>query len=256
MKLPLFALILSVVLAPTIFGQADGRDMPLSIAVRAEVDRPFQGWGKAPVKDHGRVYMIATIGEAAAQLRLVQPVNEEEMLTKLREQLARRGYREAAPEGKPELVLTILYGRGYIQNPYLDGAMPLDMANPPSVSITGATLAKLISRRQAGFEAKLQNANHEKLFIRVTAWDHPHNQPMPKKGTRKKPYELWHTLILVDDPANRDLNPLVDKMLTEGSKYFDSEIEDEEAIIDTNLPEGSIHFGESTVVASRNGDEK
>ena len=157
----------------------------------------------------------------------------------------------------PDIALTVVYGRGWLKNPYLDEhTMPVGMSDPPVVSMKGTDIQQMIREREPGYEAKLQDASHEKLFIHLTAWEFPGKQPAPKTGKKKKPLELWKTTMVIDDPANRDLNQFIEKMLAAGAKYFDREIKDEEAFVDTDLPEGTVKYGEAKVMPAHKDDSK
>ncbi len=223
-------------------------ELPLLIQVRSEVDRPFEGWRKAKLKEHGKLYAIIAISEAPSDLKLVQPVDEDNLLRILRVELTKRGFVEITPKQQPEIVLTVTYGRGLLRNPYQDDSMVNDSSDPPVVTITGAFPTQLIRQKEKDFEEKLQNANFEKLFIRVTAWKFPEKVPGVDPGKKIKPYQLWKTIIITDDPTNRDLNQFLEKMLAAGANFFDREIEKEEAEIVDTLPEGKVTVGDIKVL--------
>ena len=247
----LFKLILAGVFFTSVISFADPEDMPLSIAVRSEIDRPFEGWGKADIKEHGKAYTLASIDEGKTALKLVMPVDEDALLNMLRMELTKRGFKEVTTE-KPEIILTVIYGRGYLRNPYLDGAI-LDESGSsgmgaPTVSITMANIDYLVKRKENGFEEKMQNANQEKLFIRITAWANPADLSPKKPGGKVKPKVLWHTTMITDDPGHRDLNQFMKKLLAAGSNFFDREMDDDEKFIKTDLPEGFIYYGDTIIL--------
>lgn len=224
----------------------------LDVSVRSAIDRPFQGLRKAPVKEHGKLYYIAAIDEAPAEKPLVLPVNEAAMLQSLREELTKRGYREIGPDEKPEIILTVVYGRGWLRNPYLSGTMEAADSGTygglPVVNVVGIE-NRFMRGKEFGYEEKLQRANNEKLFIRVTAWGHPTDQPPDPKGRKTKPKELWKTTINVDDPDGLDLNRIHKELLAAGSHFFDREMDKEEEFVPAYVPEGSVilaplHFAE------------
>jgi len=223
-------------------------NLPLDIQVRSEVDRPFKGWGREEKKDHGKVYLIAAISEARSEQQLVLPLKEEILLQHLRQELSKRGFREYSKEEPPEIILTILYGRGYLENPYLSDAMYNEMFNPPISTILAGNAKQLMRQKEFDFENKLQAANFEKLFIRVTAWANPSDLPEAKPGKNKKNKILWKTTMVTDDPKHRDLNQFVDKLLAAGSNFFDQEIEKNEAFVRTDLPEGYVNIGDAKVM--------
>lgn len=221
--------------------------LPLNIQVRAEVDRPFTRWGREEVKEHSKVYDIAVIEETQGDIPLVRPIDKTVVLTHLQKELAKRGFRPIAPGEAPGIILTVHCGRGYLRNPYLKGVHMDETTDPPTASIVGLQ-THLINSRTAFHEQRLQEAQSEKLFIRVTAWANPDTLPEPKPGKRKKPKLLWKTTMVTDDPANRDLNLFVEKLLAAGSEFFDRDVEDPEVFIQTDLPEGFVKYGDMKVV--------
>ena len=217
-------------------------DLPLDIGVRSSVDKPFGGFRHKPAPKHGKIYLIAVVDRAPSAEKLVRPVDERGMLQALRQELASHGYREITKDQTPEIVLTVVYGRGWLRNPYLADAMVNELAgDPPVATILGGIPTQLIKEREAGFEAKLQKAQFEKLFIRVTAWQYP-------SAPKEKPKDLWKTTMIVDDPDNRDLNQVYQAMLAAGAPYFDQEIKDEEVEIRKPVPEGKVKVGTPEVV--------
>lgn len=246
MKPSLLKLILAAVFFAPVFASANSEDMPLSIAVRSEIDRPFEGWGKADIIEHGKAYYLASISEARSEQQLVMPVDEAALLDILRGELTKRGFKEVKTE-KPEIILTVLYGRGYLLNPYLDGGLLNEWIDPPQVNITMANVKFLQKRQEYGFEEKMQNANQEKLFIRITAWANPADLTPKKPGGKVKLKELWHTTMMTDDPGHRDLNQFIKKLLAAGANFFDREMEDYEELLNTALPEGFIEYGDAVI---------
>lgn len=235
-------------LLPAARATTSGEDIPLTIAVRSSVDRPFQGLRKAPLKEHGKLYHFGYIQETLQDVKLVRPVDEGRLRQLLAAELTKRGFREATGDEAPDIVLTVHYGRGLLHNPYLNDTIVNENTNPPTVTIIGGVPTQLMRQKEHNFEMKLQNANFEKLFIRVTAWANPAKQDPPKPGRKPKPKALWKTTIVIDDPAGRDLNHFMEKMLAAGANYFDREIAEEEALIRTDLPEGHVELGEAKVV--------
>lgn len=228
--------------------RANAEDLPLDIQVRSDVDRPFKGLGREKAKEHGKLYAVAYIKETPGTVDLARPVDEVVLLKHLRTELTKRGFREAATEEQPEIILTVHYGRGFLRNPYLDDVNIDETSNPPVLTYVGLPTS-LMRQKTHRFEEKLQAAQFEKLFIRVTAWDNPSKQPEPKAGKKQKPKQLWKTTMITDDPAHRDLNQFVEKLLAAGSEFFDREIKSEEAFIRTDLPEGYVKIGDAKVVS-------
>lgn len=230
---------------PIAWARAVGEDNPLAIAVSSEIDRPFEGWRKAAIKEHGKSYLLASISEGRDGRELVLPVDETSLLDLLRQELAKRGFHEVQTE-KPEIILTVIYGRGYLKNPHFYDSPTT--GDPPIPNVGTASREYLRNRYDYGFQDKVESANQEKLFIRVTAWANPADQTPQKPGAKIKPKELWHTTMTIDDPGNRDLNQFMDKLLAAGSHFFDREMDNAEEIIENALPEGSVHIGEATVI--------
>lgn len=216
----------------------------MDIDVRSAVDRPFQGVRKAPRKDHGRLYAIAAITLAPSAVKLVRPVDENQMLQLLGQELARRGFQQIKPDEQPEIVLTVTYGRGWLKNPYMSHMTEMPNSEVGSgnvVSISGAS-PHFLRSKEFRYEDRLQKANYEKLFIRVTAWDYPESgkKASAKGAKRPKPRELWKTDMIVDDPDHRDLNLFIKEMFAAGGAWFDREIEKEEITVSTGIPEGRV----------------
>jgi hypothetical protein len=216
-------------------------EIPLDIGVRSSVDKPFGGFHRQPPPVHGKVYLIAAVKEAPSPLKLVKRVDERGVVKALRQELNSRGYREITKDQTPEIVLTVVYGRGWLRNPYLADVIVNEMTNPPTVTIIGGMPTQLLKEREVGFESKLQKAQFEKLFIRVTAWKYP-------SAPKEKPQELWKTTMNIDDPDNRDLNEVYKAMLAAGAPYFDREIAQEEVDVLKPLPEGHVKVGTPEIV--------
>jgi hypothetical protein len=213
----------------------------VEIGVRSAVDQRWQGVHKGGPIEHGKVYLIASLNEAPSAEKLVQPVDEAGLLAQLRQVLNSRGFRESGPGETPDVVLTLLYGRGHLRNPYLaniDGDISSGSLAPTAGEslLAAAVNPRLYEKRGWGaYEHKLMAAQKEKLFIRVTAWKFP--------GDRKeKPAELWKTTMVVDEPDARDLNELYPKMLAAGAQFFDRHLKEEEVTIDPSKT-GRVKLG-------------
>lgn len=221
----------------------NSQEITLDIDVRSAIDRPFEGWSKAKVKPNGKVYGIAAVTDASGAVPLVRPVKQGEVLKHLRAELDRRGFREIADGEKPEIVLTVHYGRGFLRNPYLTDVIYNETSDPPVATIIGGVPTQLMRQKEHGFEERLQKANYEKLFIRVTAWAYQEPDAKDRKGRKAKPRYLWKTDMIVDDPANRDLNLFIKEMFAAGAPWFDREMEKEEVTVSTGIPEGKVIIG-------------
>jgi hypothetical protein len=159
-------------------------------------------------------------------------VNKARLVQLLRTELHARGFTEITATQRPDVVLTVLYGRGWLRNPYLKGAM-MDEVSDSIPTSTIVQPEQALRQREPGYETKVQDAQQEKLFIRVTAWKYP-------ETPQEKPANLWKTTMVVDDPANRDLNQVLREMLMAGGAYFDRQIDTEEIRINSETPEGRV----------------
>lgn len=214
----------------------------VEISVRSSVDERWHGVHRYGPIEHGKVYLIASLKQAPSPQKLVKPVDEAGLLAQLRLQLGTRGFRESTGQEAPDVVLTLLYGRGHLRNPYLaniDGDLSSGSIVPTAAEsqLAAAIDPRLYDKRGWGFyETKLLAAQKEKLFIRVTAWKFPGDR-------QEKPAELWKTTMVVDDPDGNDLNALYPKMLAAGVAFFDRTIKQEEVTIITPLKESQVKLG-------------
>ena len=92
-----------------------------------------------------------------------------------------------------------------------------------------------------GYEAKIQKAAAEKLYVRVTGWKYPAD---PKAKARM----LWQTTMVVNDPDRWNLNAVAGGMLAAGAPYFDREIAEHELEVSPPVPEGHVNLGAPEVV--------
>lgn len=219
----------------------------VEIGVRSRVDERWEGVRKRGPIEHGKLYLIASLKQAPSAEKLVRQVDEAGLLAQLRQNLNTHGFREATAGDTPDVVLTLLYGRGHVRNPYLaniDGDISSGSIAPTAAesALAAAVDPRLYDKRQWGFyEHKLLAAQKEKLFIRVTAWKFP--------GDRKeKPAELWKTTMVVDEPDRHDLNTLYPKMLAAGVQFFDRPLKQEEVTITTPLKQGRVDLGPLTIL--------
>ena len=204
---------------------------------------------------HSKLYGIYSVAEVKSEIRLVKPVDEKMILQVLSEEMNKNGFTLFAPGQKPDILITASYGRGEMQNPYLRdtgytggdyraaaffGGATTNDSGAPTVVITGAFAQQLVDEKGVGYEAKLQKAGGEKLFIRIAAWSYP-----TAKTTTKM---LWKTIIVVDDPDHRDLNAIAAQMLAAGAPYFDKEIKDPEVDLYKPVPDGHVNVGTPEVV--------
>ena len=227
---------------------ARAQSTEMAIGIRTEVvDKP-DGIRAEPAPEHGKIYGMLPPQPVASEEKLVKPVNPNLLAGLVVTELDKRGFHRVVRGQKPEIIIGMYYGRGWLRNPYMAGAGPetpggasaVGGIDAPTVSITG-TGGQMFKEKGTGFEQKLQRAQYEKLYIRVTAWQYP-------TDSKAKPKELWHTTMVVDDPDHRDLNAVAADMLAAGSAFFDRESKEEEVEVYKPIPEGRVYVGTPEVV--------
>ena len=67
---------------------------------------------------HSKTFAIVAIEEVKAADKLVKPVNQDNILEQLYEQLLVNGFTKYAKGTKPDILLAVSYGRGEMRNPY------------------------------------------------------------------------------------------------------------------------------------------
>ena len=211
------------------------------INIRTSVDRPYTMFSKKPFKEHSKLYSLAWIRQAKSTgPAFVEPVDEVDLLQHLHDVLTARGFHEPASGKVPDIVLTVIYGRSRLRNPYEDKTLDIgDSQGMDNAVIGDANL--LMNERTPGRHEKSVASGEEKIFIAITAWEFPGFSPTDK------PKQLWRTIINVDDP-DQDLNLVAGKMLAAGSAYFDREINEEEVTVMSNVPDGHVIVGTATKV--------
>ena len=214
---------------------------PMEIEIRASVDDIWNGTQKSPPKEHGKRYLIASVTESPSDEKLSSPVDKNAFAQQLRLALQTRGYTEIQPGQYPDVVLTILYGRGFLTSPYATVAAA-------GVALQSGSVVVLKSGRNSNsprFEEKLQSAQNEKLFITVRAWKYPDQKA-------EKPKLLWHTTMIVGDPKE-DLNRTSKAMLTAGAGFFDRMPKNEAVVVsdqDTHIVLKPLQILETDVAGS------
>ena len=192
--------------------------------------------------------------EVKGEGRLVKPVDETMVMEVLSRELNANGFRLYAPGERPEILLMVHYGRGFLANPYQIAGGRTETPGPASSvstpgggSVGGTSVAftgvptQLFKELQPGYQGKLAKAKYEKLYIRVTAWSYPTD---PKAHNK----QLWNATMVVDDPDHRDLNAIAEKMLAAGAPYFGRELATEEVDVYKPLPSGHVKVGTPEVV--------
>jgi hypothetical protein len=252
MKELALAFLLSVQLAIVAQGQTSG----MEIGVRSGIDNAEKARrDKDPAYAHNdrqrlRRYLLASIKEMKTDEKLVKPMDARAIANELKKVLQAQGFRAVGPGEKPEIILTVLYGRGMVLNPYLEpdklpiGDFRRGLRGPPNLSNSIPNTAVLTHDSFVGLEAKTQALNYEKLAIQVSAMKYP-----PPPDPKQKPELLWQTMMYADDPDHRDLNTVMPKLLASGAPYFDKHIDREREVkISTDLPAGHVNVGAPEVV--------
>jgi len=230
----------------------------LDVGVRTQLDRnkKLPNGNKAhtlqDAPEHGKIYAILMVQPTNSVRKLIEPVNAAAIQSELVRQLEAHGYHHVQPNQKPEIILTVIYGRSWLPNPYFVSTTDVDNMGPElqqdpssdailSVEISDPAIAARLM--QTGIESKATKASYEKLFILVRAFKYP-----PPVDPKQKPEVLWVTTMYVDDPDHRDLNTTYKLMLEAGAPYFDKEINTEEVDVIKPLPEGHVKVGTPEVV--------
>ena len=240
------------------------QDQQLEVNVRTNVVDKAAMWAhktEPGTGGHSKIYGILSVKEVKGEQKMIKKVDEGALMEMVSAELNRNGFQLYAPGTKPEIVITVSYGRGELANPYIKGVgeqggngdvgaftSGANLGGPSSndsgatsVTITGAFADQMIDEKSPAFESKLQKAAQEKLYLRVVAWAYPSD---PKAKSKM----LWKTTMVVDDPDHRDLNKIAAKMLEAGAPYFDKLIREPEATIYKPLPDGRVKVGTPEVV--------
>jgi hypothetical protein len=180
---------------------------------------------------------------------LAIPVNEDNLRAQLKNVLSAHGFHEITWGKTADIILTVIYGRNQLRNPYADRTIEVDggaIGLPGAKVVDSTSSSDQIGREKSdpAYYRKLQTADAEKLFIIISAWQNPAFNPAEKE----KPILLWRTTVFIDDP-DRDLNAISDKMLAAAGTYFDREIEKEEVSVMSNVVNGKVEVGAPTEVA-------
>src|ERR1019366_2827997 len=117
-------LLVAVLAGPVPTALAVESEPPLSIGVQSAVthlDAPQSRPG-------GRLYAILAVQQFKSEVRLVKPVDEMRLTRHLVAALDSRSFHLADDQQKPEILLTVQYGRGWQKNPYLSniGKLPVE----------------------------------------------------------------------------------------------------------------------------------
>ncbi len=242
----LHPLLLTGALLFTLTVRAQESSTTLDINVRSGVN-----WDEQQKRDHdpaygpdakrGRNFYLVRVSEEKTGERLVRPIDARALAQQVAAQLEAHGFHAIRPGQKPEIVITVKYGRGLLSNPYTNSE---DDKEHTGLSDTGGMQIWPTHEHFVGLNEKLIRMSYEKLFVQVRAWEYP-----PPANPKKKEKLLWMTTMFVDDPDHRDLNQIAGKMLEQGAPYFDRHIgREQEVIINTAAPAGHVNVGPVEVV--------
>jgi hypothetical protein len=219
----------------------------LDVAVRSGIDQAEKdrrdhdpAYGADSAKRR-RLFFLARVQEEKNDERLAQPVDAAALAKELTRQLEAHGFRRVQPGQKPEIIITVKYGRGFLSNPYsdLDGDKFITSLSDSDVLVAHHLLTG------GRLEERHQWAAQPKLIIQVRAWAYP-----PPADPKQKIPLLWVTTMHVDDPDHRDLNEIAPQLLATGAAFFDRPIARErEVVINRPLREGQVKVGTPEVVA-------
>ena len=247
MKITLLRALLAAGLLAPIAARAQPSPPGMVIGVRSGVDsadKEKRDRDPAYASDpkRARLFILAHVQEEKSELKLVRPMDAIALAKEVTAQLVAQGFHPVQPGQKPDIVVTVKYGRGYLPNPYTDSdgdKQRTNLSNTDLLSIWPS------HDHYVGLEQRRQQAAQESLVIQVRAWKYP-----PPKDPKKKEELLWMTTIHADDPDHRDLNEIAEKMLAIGAPYFDHHLPREgEVMVNTTLPEGHVNVGAPEVVA-------
>jgi hypothetical protein len=227
--------VLSFLRTPDLFAQTPGVTKSgrpaLHVEVRSSVDDLWNGMRKKDPEPHGKVYYVLSLGASESEEDLKQPVDESALVAQLHEAMSAQGFRQMKADEKPDILLTVVYGRGYLKNPYLPNGVDEISSGVPIVTITSGD--DVFAQRQAGYESKRQNAQLEKLFIVVRAVKYPESK-------EEKPKRLWQTMMIVDKPGHHDLNDVAKDMFLVGVQHFDRVLPKEGIVVSSDDPKGRV----------------
>lgn len=240
----------------TVGVSAVGLTEHMEIGVRSGIDKAEKkkrdqdaSYAQDPSKRLRR-YLLASVKEVKTGENLVKPVNARAIAAQLNQVLQQQGFRPVGREEEPEIIVTALYGRGMIINPYIDpDTLPVTdwrkgRRGPSNISDSVPVTPVLDHKSYVGLRDKTAALNYEKLAIQVSAWKYP-----PPADPKLKPEELWVTTMYADDADHRDLNEISEKLLETAAPYFDKHIDREKEVkVWAPLPEGRVKVGTPEVV--------
>ena len=246
-RFPLLAAAVLVCLPARAQPMNNGGMMEIEVRSGIDMDELYRRWREhdyaANPAKHATIFLIATVMPHPSIGPLVKMVDAPKIAQELTKQLEKRGFHAVLPDQKPEIIITVEYGRGWLPNPYTDsdaGKVHNNLSNadpfhPWPVHEIFFSI---------GEEMMRQRADEEKLIIQVRAWKFP-----PPADPKKEPTMLWMTSMSVDDPEHRDLNEIYQKMLAAGAPHFDKPLDRDHPVrINSDVPEGHVKIGRPEVI--------
>ena len=192
-RLGLVASVLLVLSAPARAYEKDA----LNIGVQSEVE------GAAAKPDHPSApgtdkpvvtYFLAAPHEVWSKWQLLKPVDPKFVAQEVRKVLQPKGYRPALKGEKPDVVIMVLYGRGWVHNPY-----PVPLTAPPGAFTSARDWNVRDVIKMQNSEAFVTSSSilndkqvrddQEKLFIIVASWVWDPPALLKHKGK-----QLWYTI--------------------------------------------------------------
>lgn len=247
----------TLLLAAACLLRAQTGTTPMEVLVRSGIDQtekakrdhdPAYGNDRSR---HACLYVLAKVKEVKAEEKLVARVDERALARDVKQALAKQGFVEVKPGEKPQIVIMVNYGRGYLPNPYvIDDRQRLrntEVTNLSNSDHAGSPTFTSFHR----LSEKATLADLEKLIIQVIAYKYP-----PPADPKAPLVMAWRTTMDTDDPDHRDLNLAYPKMLEAGAPYFDRHINLlEDVKVDTTMPEGRVDIGTPEVVKSGSSEK-
>jgi hypothetical protein len=237
--------ILALALLVTLSARAQQNPDLMAITVRsgvdsAEKDKRDHDPAYAQDTNRARHFFLAHVQEEKGRRDLKKPVDAKALAELVTRQLEAQGFHAVQANQKPEIVITVKYGRGFLPNPYTDSdadKQRTNLSNSDSLEIWPT------HDSYVGLEEKRQLARHEKLIIQVRAWKYP-----PPPDPKQKEELMWMTTVYVSDPNHVDLNEVAPKMLTIAAPYFDRHIAREHEVVKVIPRHEHVNVGAPEVV--------
>jgi hypothetical protein len=124
-----------------------------------------------------RLFFLAHVSEEKTGENLVRPVDAIALAKDVTQQLEAQGFHAVLPE-KPDIVITVKYGRGFLSNPYTSTDTDKQYT---TLSDSGGMQVWTTHEKFVGLNERAARMKYEKLIIQVRAWEYP-----PPKDPKKK----------------------------------------------------------------------